>query len=310
MNQTPPEALLFTLHKPAGPTSFDVVHAVKKILGKQHARKIGHFGTLDPFANGFMIVGTSGATRLADRVHEEFPKTYHAHGKLGIQMDTGDITGDQVAKADIVTHDLKVWQEAAAKMLGEYWQRPPAYSATKHEGKALYEYARRGIMIEKDAVKRFIHKFEVVAVDGDKVEFIATVSGGTYIRTLFEDLAKACDNLGHLLKLERSHIGELECPKEHGSLKELNADLLSQLWLPIDELLPRAHIILEGRDLELFSHGQHLTRPRFSEFTGEVWVCRPQGDILALGEIHDNVLKCAVMFPGGSPTRQSKSAGN
>lgn len=298
----PSPAIVFALHKPAGPTSFDVVHAVKKLLGKE-ARKIGHFGTLDPFADGLILVGTGGATRLADRFHQQFPKTYKAVGQLGIQMDTGDNTGDILKRADVVTHELSYWNTAAKKMIGEYWQSPPAFSATKHEGKALYEYARRGIVIEKEPVKRFIHNFEVLAVSADKVEIQATVSSGTYIRTLFEDLAKACNNLGHLQELTRTKIGDLICPTSHGELKEWSKETLEQHWLPFDELLQKPSITLDGRDLELFGHGQCLTREAFNKVDGEVWVSRSDGVMVALGQVEQGVLKCAIMFPGGAPSR-------
>lgn len=303
MSQAPvlPPALVFALHKPAGPTSYDVVHAVKKILGKQ-ARKIGHFGTLDPFADGLILVGTGGATRLADRFHEEFPKTYRAKGLLGIKMDTGDNTGDILEKKEIVSQAISVWQQACEKMIGEYWQVPPAFSATKHEGKALYEYARRGIVIEKEPVKRFIYDCKILGVSELEVEFEATVSSGTYIRTLFEDLAKACDNIGHLTTLTRTKIGELVAPTFHGELKEWNKETLESHWLPFDQLLQNPVVELDGRDLELFSNGQCLTREAFKHLDKEVWVRKPNGDLLALGEVDTGVLKCAVMFPGGAPS--------
>ncbi len=305
MSNESSQALLFALHKPAGPTSYDVVHTVKKLLGKQ-ARKIGHFGTLDPFANGLMLIGTGGATRLADRFHDQFPKTYRATGKLGIKMDTGDSTGDELERAQVASHPLELWQGKAQAMIGEYWQRPPAFSAAKHEGKALYEYARRGIVIEKEPVRRFIHQLEVVSVGDEEVVIEASVSSGTYIRTLFEDLAKNCGNLGHLAHLTRTRIGTMECPPDHGELKQWNLETLQQHWLPLDQLLPHPHVMLEGRDLELFGHGQCLTRPRFGGLDGEVWVTRPDGELVALGEVSDNVLKSAVMFAGGSPIQKPK----
>tara|TARA_R110000868_G_scaffold127493_7_gene335227 strand:+ start:281 stop:1231 length:951 start_codon:yes stop_codon:yes gene_type:complete len=298
----PSPAYVFALNKPAGPTSFDVVHAVKKLLGKG-ARKIGHFGTLDPFADGLILVGTGGATKLADRFHQEFPKTYRAVGKLGIQMDTGDNTGDILKKSEIKTFDLAYWQAKAKTFEGEYLQKPPAFSATKHEGKALYEYARRGIVIDKEAVKRFIHSISVISVDGDQVVFEATVSSGTYIRTLFEDLASASENVGHLVNLTRTRIGDLCLPQAHGELKEWSQQTLESHWLPFDELLPNPLVTLDGRDLELFGHGQCLTRDAFKELPEEVWVAEPSGQVMALGKVENGVLRSGIMFPGGAPSR-------
>lgn len=298
----PSPAMVFALHKPAGPTSFDVVHQAKRILGKS-ARKIGHFGTLDPFAEGLILVGTGGATKLADRFHQDFPKTYAATGKLGVQMDTGDNTGDILKTSPIHSTSLEKWQEIANSLVGEYWQAPPAFSATKHEGKALYEYARRGIVIEKDPVRREIYQLKVLSIENEFVHFEAQVSSGTYIRTLFEDMAKACDNIGHLIKLKRTQIGDLICPESHGELKSWNHETLESHWMPFDELLQLAVITLEGRDLELFSNGQCLTREQFAGHQGEVWVVKPDGDMMAMGTIENNVLKSSIMFPGGAPSR-------
>lgn len=298
----PSPAYVFALHKPAGPTSFDVVHSVKKLLGKD-ARKIGHFGTLDPFADGLILVGTGGATKLADRFHQEFPKTYLAVGTLGIQMDTGDNTGDILVKEPLKELDLAGWQKIASDLEGEYLQKPPAFSATKHEGKALYEYARRGIVIDKDPVRRFIHSLKVISVEGDQVSFEAKVSSGTYIRTLFEDMAKACGNVGHLTNLTRTKIGDLAVPQFHGELKEWSQQTLESHWLPFDELLPNPLVTLEGRDLELFGHGQCLTREAFQGLPGEVWVAKPCGQVMALGAVDNGVLRSKVMFPGGAPSR-------
>ena len=186
-----PEPHLFAVDKPKGITSYDVIRKFKKIL-KRPFGKIGHLGTLDPFASGLLFIGISGATRFSDLIHDRTNKTYLASGLVGVKTDSGDETGnivlEQEGKIDIEVEELsRLWGE---KFKGDYFQVPPAYSATKHEGKKLYEYAREGIVIEKKAVRRRIEKIQLFDLKDEVVTFEVTVSKGTYIRTLFEDMLK------------------------------------------------------------------------------------------------------------------------
>ena len=152
--------LVFNVRKPVGISSFDVVHSFKKNLSFNFG-KIGHFGTLDPFADGVLLIGIQGAQKLNDYVHQLLPKTYQARGLFGGKTDSGDLTSPVNFTKEIESS----WQtenkdalEAflSEKFLGEYWQSPHAISATKFEGKRLYKHAMEGRLIEKEKVKREI----------------------------------------------------------------------------------------------------------------------------------------------------------
>ena len=206
--------LVFNVYKPAGAGSQDVVRALKRALPKGTYGKIGHFGTLDPFACGVLMVGVGGAARLNDMVHAECPKTYLARGVLGVATATGDPEGE-VTQRDLSPYlpntigsfDRAFVAQTLAGFAGEYWQAPPAYSAAKYEGKPLHEWARAGVLIKKEKVRRFIHRFEVVEWSFPHLTIRVEVSSGTYIRTLFEEVCHALGTIGHLDHLEREAVG-------------------------------------------------------------------------------------------------------
>ena len=158
------------------------------------------------------MIGGNGACRLNNYLHERFPKTYLAHGKFGQKTSTGDLEGEVVETKKMPELSVKNVEDVLKSFLGDYLQRPPAFSATKHEGKALYEYARQGIEIKKDLVRREIKSIELVELKNDELLFRVTVSTGTYIRTLFEDVAKKLGTIGHLIALKREAIGPLVAP--------------------------------------------------------------------------------------------------
>lgn len=203
--------LIFNVYKPKGPTSGEVLNHFKRHLPRGFG-KIGHFGTLDPFAQGVFLIAIAGAQRMNDFVHEQCLKTYIARGKIGIQTNTADEQGEVLSQSDpqlvrdLCLQQVKVLEQ---KFRGTYWQGPPAFSALKHQGRPLYEYARAGVMIEKPKVERFIHELRILSLDQDKNElcFEVTASSGTYIRTLFEDMMLEFNLCGHLLDLTRTRIG-------------------------------------------------------------------------------------------------------
>lgn len=204
--------LVFNVYKPVGPSSFSIVHHFKKNLGYDFG-KIGHFGTLDPFAEGVLLVGVQGAQKLNDYIHELLPKTYRAIGAFGKKTDTGDLTGSIVEEKEIEKDFQSLSSEALEEkmrehFLGEYWQAPHSVSAVKYEGKRLYKHALAGRIIQKEKVKREILEIRVLRYHYPEVEFIVTVSSGTYVRSLFEELAALLGGVGVLNVLERVAVGE------------------------------------------------------------------------------------------------------
>ncbi|WP_317286472.1 tRNA pseudouridine(55) synthase TruB [Leuconostoc mesenteroides] len=183
---------LLVINKSRGMTSFDVVSRVRRIIGQ---KKVGHAGTLDPNVDGVLVVALGKATKLIDELQTR-PKSYIGEITLGFSTETEDLDGEIVDQLDIVTpfSDQKI-DQAIQQLNGEITQRPPMYSAVKVNGKRLYEYARNGETVERPVRKAVIHDFKrtsgIKFIDGKQVfKFEATVSKGTYIRTLAVDTGK------------------------------------------------------------------------------------------------------------------------
>ena len=187
------------INKAPDMTSAEVVAAVKQLL---HARKVGHAGTLDPFATGVLVCCINRATRLA-RFFLRSPKTYRAVLHLGIETDTQDATGTTVSTGNPKAVTDQQLGRVCRQFEGEYWQSPPRYSALKHQGKPLYRYAREGDPIQKPPRRVEIRSIRLQRVCPPLVEFEVACSAGTYIRTLCHDMGEALGCGGHLKELVR-----------------------------------------------------------------------------------------------------------
>lgn len=205
---------LLIIDKPAGLTSHDVVSRVRHIL---HERRVGHTGTLDPFATGVLVVLVGRATRLA-KFFSGADKEYDAIVRLGYATETGDRTGAPLSAPNAIAG----WSEAEIESAledfrGNIEQVPPMYSAKKIAGRRLYELARRGEEVERKPVQVCIHEFTPIRPDGELMrvnhdgtfDFHAHVrcSSGTYVRTLAEDLGKRLHVGAHLAELRRTGVG-------------------------------------------------------------------------------------------------------
>jgi tRNA pseudouridine55 synthase len=191
---------IVVVDKPAGISSAGVVARVKAILG---AKKVGHAGTLDPFATGVLICCLNRATRLS-RFLLQGDKRYEAELVLGIATDTQDATG-AVVRREAVDHIREAHvRETAARFVGSITQKPPVYSALKHRGTPLYKLARRGMAVEKPARSIQIRRLEIHEVNLPSVRFGVTCSAGTYVRTLCDDMGRELGCGGHLKKLRRT----------------------------------------------------------------------------------------------------------
>ena len=189
--------------KPPGVTSHDVVAAFRAVTG---LKKVGHTGTLDPFATGVLPLALGPATRLIQYL-DETVKVYDATIQLGAATDTGDPTGEVVREAQLPTGGKEEVERILGSFLGEREQVPPAYSAVKVDGKPLYHYARKGI--EKKAAARTIKLtgLDLISYDDDQLRVLITCSRGTYARVLADEIAIALGSAGHLCALSRTRSG-------------------------------------------------------------------------------------------------------
>ena len=193
------------LNKPAGMTSFDAVAKCRKIF---HERKIGHTGTLDPEASGLMIILLGKYTKLLPYCVKNH-KAYQATLKLGEMTDTEDIWGTVIETKTPSIHTSEEIEKAVQSLTGDILQVPPMYSALKKDGKKLYEYARQGIEIEREARPVHISSLEVEKIDETNYRMDAVVSSGTYIRTLIADFGKQLNELAIMSSLIRTQIEHL-----------------------------------------------------------------------------------------------------
>lgn len=188
--------------KPPAMTSSDVVSHVRRILGE---KRVGHTGTLDPGAAGVLPVCVGRATKIADYIMRG-DKEYIAQISFGIKTDTQDSYGTvtKVSECSVAPEDIK---RALRDFSGTLYQRPPMYSAVKHEGKKLYELARRGIEVEKEPREVMIHEIEVLSGRENCYLLRIKCSKGTYIRTLCADIGEALFCGAHMSFLMRTETG-------------------------------------------------------------------------------------------------------
>ncbi|OGS59070.1 MAG: tRNA pseudouridine(55) synthase TruB [Firmicutes bacterium GWE2_51_13] len=191
------------INKPKGYTSFDVVNKLRRILGE---RRIGHTGTLDPQAEGVLVVLLGKATKAMPFLVSH-RKEYVAKLKLGVKTDTGDVWGETIETMEMEMPDKERVDAVLRSFIGEYSQIPPMVSAIRVDGKRLYEYARQNKTIERKAREIQIHEIELISIE-DEIEFRVVCSSGTYIRTLCEDIAERFGGIGTMSKLTRTKVQE------------------------------------------------------------------------------------------------------
>ena len=251
--------------KPAGVTSHDVVAEVRRSLPR--GMKVGHAGTLDPFATGLLLVLTGRATR-AQRFLMALPKTYRAVARLGWTSDTGDREGKLVETGRL--------PERLEIAVGEQLQRPPAYSAVKVGGERAYALARRGEPVELEARPVTVYRADLLSHEGERAAFEIECSAGTYIRTLIADLGDAyCE------ELERTAIGPFRL-----------ADAGRELPL-VDALSFMPARSLDDAEERAVRHGRAV--PRADAPDGEVRLMA--GDrLIAIGAAQADELRPVVVF--------------
>ncbi len=226
---------ILLIDKPEGFTSHDVVAKLRRIL---KTKKIGHTGTLDPFATGLLVMLVGKATRLAQFLDKD-EKQYEAIVRFGFATDTGDRTGERISENEAADEAVAMilseanWDEVLSRFRGRTEQTPPMYSAKKIDGQKLYELARKGEVVERKSVSILIEKLEISAgLDALKRTLHITCSAGTYIRTLAEDIGKAIGVGTHLAELRRTRAGRF------GISEAITLEGLEQMPDPLAALRP------------------------------------------------------------------------
>jgi tRNA pseudouridine55 synthase len=241
---------IILLDKEAGMTSRDVDDAVEKRLG---AAKTGHLGTLDPFATGLLIIGLNKGTKFLPYL-DDAKKSYIACLKLGEKTSTGDPEGSILEKKDVPGLSEKGIAEALSSFLGKSEQLPPMSSAVKVGGMPLYRSAHLGLEVERKKRAIEVYSLNLVSYQGGAIVFTATVSRGTYIRVLGEDIASRLGTLGHLVSLRRLSIGIflVDQAKKIADLAE------KDVRDPTLFLTTMKHVEIDGADLAKVKNGQAM----------------------------------------------------
>jgi len=280
---------LLIIDKPEGLTSHDIVARVRRIL---KTKRVGHTGTLDPFATGVLVLLIGKATRLAQFLEKD-EKEYEAVIQFGFETDTGDRTGQRTAESELqneaISERLQTtdWKKVFDDFRGDIEQTPPMYSAKKQGGKKLYELARQGKEVERQPVKVTISKLEIIDDDPFRVpqstlRIRVVCSAGTYIRTLAEDIGRCVGIGAHLTELRRTRAGKFALG-DSLSLDEL--DPTSVTLLPIEKAVSHLpEFILSPDRVEKTRNGM-TTRTSGAQYDDNVIVrmVDQNGDLVAIG---------------------------
>ncbi len=269
------------IDKPHGPTSAKVVAQVKRLTG---AKKVGHTGTLDPFATGVLVCCLNQSTRLAQFLLKE-KKAYQAVLHLGVETDTQDATGQVMHVKRLPTYESDQIQSAFKQFLGAIQQQPPVYSALKHNGRPLYAFARQGQPIHKPPRQVHIYQLRVLSIALPEVHFEVECSSGTYIRTLCADIGRLLGCGGHLKRLRRVASGGFTLKKAltMESLEtlchndSLNSSLISmsQLVDPIPRFTAESSLIralVQGRPITKHDIPLTMAAPSHASWANHVQV--------------------------------------
>ena len=285
---------IIVVDKPQNITSARVVAEVKRLLD---ARKVGHAGTLDPFAAGVLVCCINDATRLA-RFLLAGNKTYDATLKLGIETDTQDMTGTVTA-----VKPVKDWPEdtiklAVKKFEGQIEQQPPVFSALKHKGTPLYRLARKGTPVQKPARRVYISKIKILEVTLPLVHFEVSCSAGTYIRTLCADIGRQLGCGGHLLALTRTESSGFKI-QQAISLKRLEKRVLADdskryLISMTDALGDMPTCIADQKLIEKIRHGKHLKKSDIEIVQSSAKFKRQDANIKIVDD--DNILQAVLNY--------------
>ena len=293
---------ILPIYKPAGITSHDVVNKIRRLYG---TKRVGHAGTLDPMATGVLVVLVGRAAKACEYISSD-RKGYRAGMRLGITTDTEDTTGEILTRSENIPTPVEV-AAACAELVGKIKQIPPMYSALKVNGQKLYDLARQGITIEREA--REIEVFSLGCEATDNAEdYILDVkcSGGTYIRTLCADIGARLGCGAAMSALERTEACGISLSECHtlDEIEELSEDARDALLLPTERVFSDLQTVkLPAFFEKLFRDGCPIYQKKIKTAiaVGErVRIANERGEFFALGEVverdGDSVIKSVKIF--------------
>lgn len=270
------------------PPGFSSNQALQKVKWLYQAEKAGHTGTLDPLATGLLPICFGEATKFAQYLTDA-DKTYMATIKLGKTTSTGDAEGEVLAVKPVRITAAELTQ-VVGQFLGDIDQVPPMYSALKHEGQALYTYARAGVQIARKPRSVTIKAITVNAFAGDEVQLTVTCSKGTYIRTLAEDIGNMLGCGAHLTALRRTKTADFDLAASIAlsDLEQLTLDARDRLLLAVDSTIASLPKILLTQDAAYYLlQGQAVWQPGFIP-SGDLRLYDEQRQFLGLGTLQDD----------------------
>jgi len=288
-----PADFLLPVDKPEGPTSHDVVASARKALG---VKRIGHTGTLDPFASGLLILCVGKATRLAE-YFSGLDKTYEAVARLGVRTDTLDRDGEVVDETD-------EWRtlgparvaEALGRFVGDIEQVPPAFSAKKVDGERAYRKAREGVPVELEPCRVAIRSLELTSTDLPEIGFRVTCSSGTYVRSLARDLGEALGVGAHLTGLRRTAVGEWRVEDAlPGAVLTAPARVAACAVRPLEALAHLPRVDVDDQVAGRLVLGQAVRLEAWPP-SGVPLAVAHAGALLAIGEADEGVLRPRKVF--------------
>lgn len=277
---------IININKPSGITSFDVIRVLRRVLKE---KRIGHTGTLDPLAEGVLVVCLGRVTRLVQDI-EGYSKIYTAGFELGYRTDTYDIEGKTIEESEKKSATRDELDRVLKKFIGDIKQIPPMYSALKVDGQKLYDLARKGIEVERKARGIHIDFIEVLEFDGVKGKIRCGVSKGTYIRSLIDDMGRELGTLATMNSLVREKVGDSSIDKAFTleDIERLHNEGNSSFLQSVEEFFTYPQLeIEEGKNLTLFLNGNTI---RHQSPNGRYRVyC--QNKFLGLANVNNNLLK-------------------
>jgi tRNA pseudouridine55 synthase len=287
-----PEDFVLPVDKPEGPTSHDVVVEVRKRLGR---RRVGHTGTLDPFASGLLLVCVGRATRLAEYL-SGLDKSYEAVARLGETTDTLDRDGEIVeSRSGWQELDRSRVEEALGGLRGMLSQIPPEFSAKKVKGEAAHRRARRGESVDLAPASVVVHELELTTFDLPRVGLRVRCSSGTYVRALARDLGVSLAVGAHLVELRRTAIGAFTVEDAIATDRLADGDAVEAAAIsPLEAVAHLPQLDADDTTARLVTHGRPVEGMDPS-LSGLVAVAH-LGTLLAMGECGGGVLRPRKVF--------------